>query len=82
MCRNRVFGRLRALAAAGLALTTLAVGCQAAELPSQVKTVKPPEAAAAKKCNIGGLVGVVAANGVCVRLSGSVSAVFGGGQLK
>ena len=83
MCRNRVpFGRLRAFAAAGLAISALTVGCQAAELPSQARKAKPPETAAAKKCNIGGLAGVVAANGVCVRLSGSISASFGAAQLK
>jgi hypothetical protein len=75
-------GRLRAFAAAGLALSALAVGCDAAELPSQAKKAKPQEAAAAKKCNIGGLTGIVAANGVCVRLSGSVSGGVGAGQLK
>ncbi len=65
-----------------LALSALTVGCQAAELPSQARKAKPPETAAAKKCNIGGIAGVVAANGVCVRLSGSISASFGAAQLK
>jgi hypothetical protein len=52
----------------------------AAELPSQMKNVRPPEAL--KHCNIGGSVGVLAANGVCVRVSGYASAAVGGGQVK
>ena len=89
MGRNRVsFGRRRAaLAAAGLAVGAmavgaLAVGCDAAELPSQARKAKPQEAAAARKCNVGGITGIVAANGVCVRLSGSVTAGVGAGSLK
>jgi hypothetical protein len=56
-----------------------AVAAQAAELPSQHHTDK---AEAAKKCNVAGFPGVLASNGVCVRLSGYVSSQFGGGQLK
>jgi hypothetical protein len=52
----------------------------AAELPSQMKKAKPPEAS--KHCNVGGSVGVLAASGVCVRVSGSISAAVGGGQVK
>ena len=50
---------------------------RAAELPSQYnqhKKSKPPEAA--KHCNVGGSAGVMAANGVCVKLSGFVSTGF------
>ena len=69
-----------------LAFAVLALGVSAAtgaELPSQVKSAKPPEhAQRVKKCNIGGVAGVVAADGVCMRLSGSISAGFGAGQIK
>jgi hypothetical protein len=69
-----------------LAFAVLALGAAAAEgaeLPSQVKSAKPPEHAQnLKKCNIGGNPGFVTADGVCVRISGSVSAGFGGGQIK
>jgi hypothetical protein len=59
-----------------------AAAAQAAELPSQHHTDKPKQAEAAKKCNVAGFPGVLASNGVCVRLSGYVSSQFGGGQLK
>lgn len=69
-----------------LAFVVLAVGASAAagaELPAQVKSSKPPEhAQPVKKCNIGGIAGFVAANGVCVRISGSVSTGFAAGQIK
>jgi hypothetical protein len=54
----------------------------AAELPSQRHSDKPSHAEALKKCNVAGSPGVLAGNGVCVRLSGYVAAQFGGGQLK
>jgi hypothetical protein len=54
----------------------------AAELPSQHHTDKMKGAEGAKKCNVAGSPGVVAGNGVCVRLSGYVASQFGGGQLK
>ncbi len=69
-----------------LAFAVLVLGVSAAEgaeLPSRVKSAKPPEhAQPLKKCNIGGNAGVLAANGVCVRLSGSISAGFSAGQIK
>jgi hypothetical protein len=69
-----------------LAFAVLALGVSTAagaELPSQAKSAKPPEhAQPVRKCNIGGVTGVVAADGVCVRLSGSVSAGFSAGQIK
>lgn len=68
-----------------LAFAILALGVSAAEgaeLPSQARKAKPPEAAHAKACNIGGMTGFIAANGVCVRVSGSVSAWFSAGQIK
>jgi hypothetical protein len=52
----------------------------AAELPTQTKKPKPADAM--KHCNIAGSVGVLAANGVCVKLSGYVSAGFNAGQVK
>ncbi len=72
--------RFRTLAFAALALGAFALAGKAAELPSTPKKAKPPEGA--KKCDIGGMPGVLAANGVCVRLSGYVSAAVGGGNVK
>jgi hypothetical protein len=64
------------------ALLGAALG-QAAELPSQRgQSDKPKKAEPAKACIVAGSPGVLAANGVCVRLSGYVSSQFGGGQLK
>ncbi len=69
------------LALAALASFPCAGG--AAELPSQAKKPKPPETArAVETCNIGGVVGVVAANGVCVRLSGYISVGVAAGTVK
>jgi hypothetical protein len=56
---------------------------QAAELPAQsAQSKKPKQAEAVKHCDIAGLPGVVAANGVCVRMSGYISSEFRAGQLK
>jgi hypothetical protein len=64
------------------ALLGVAIG-QAAELPSQRgQSDKPKKAEPAKACNVAGNPGVLAPNGVCVRLSGYVSSQFGGTQLK
>jgi hypothetical protein len=64
-----------------MAALTLAGSVAGAELPSQNnKKTKPPEAV--KHCNIAGYPGVQAANGVCVRLSGYISAGFNAGQIK
>ena len=55
---------------------------QAAELPSQRgQTNKPKKAEPARTCDIAGNPGVLAANGVCVRLSGYISSQFTAGQL-
>jgi hypothetical protein len=70
----------RPIALAILAVLALPAALSAAELPSQNKKPKLPEAA--KHCNIAGSPGVLAANGVCVRLSGYVSTQFSAGQLK
>jgi hypothetical protein len=67
----------------GCALTAsflVANAARAAELPAQSKN--PTKAEPAKKCDIAGNPGVLAANGICVRLSGYVSSQFSGGQLK
>jgi hypothetical protein len=69
----------------GFALIAALVGAtavQAAELPSQHHIDKSKNAEAAKKCNVAGSTGVVAGNGVCVKLSGYVTSQFGAGQLK
>jgi hypothetical protein len=65
-----------ALAAAVLGATA----GQAAELPAQSKN--PTKAEPAKKCDIAGNPGVLAANGVCVRLSGYISSQVSGGNLR
>ena len=55
---------------------------QAAELPSQrAQTNKPKQAEPARTCNVAGKPGILAANGVCVRLSGYISSQFSAGQL-
>ncbi len=60
-----------------------ALASQAAELPSQRgQAHKQKQTEAAKTCNIAGEPGVLAANGVCVRLSGYVSSQVSAGQLK
>jgi hypothetical protein len=60
-----------------------AAAAQAAELPSQRgQNHKAKETQGAKTCNIAGAPGVLAANGVCIRLSGYVSSQFSAGQLK
>jgi hypothetical protein len=63
-----------------VAAATLVTSVAAAELPSQGKKAKSPEAL--KHCNIAGSPGVLAASGVCVRLSGYISAGFNAGQIK
>jgi hypothetical protein len=74
--------RRRVAFALAAALLGAAVG-QAAELPSQRgQSDKPKKAEPAKACNVAGNPGVLAPNGVCVRLSGYVSSQFGGTQLK
>ena len=65
------------------ALTAAVFGAtagQAAELPAQSK--KPTKTEAVKKCDIAGNPGVLAANGVCVRLSGYISSQVSGGNLR
>lgn len=59
---------------------TAAAPVPAAELPAQAKKSKPIEAA--RKCNIGGVPGVLAANNVCMKTSGFVSVGFTARQIK
>jgi len=69
----------------GFALVAALLGAtaaHAAELPSQHHTDKTREAEAAKKCNVAGSPGILAGDGVCVRLSGYVTSQFGAGQPK
>ena len=70
--RTLAFTLLAALASASCAV--------AAELPSQNKKPKPPEAV--KHCDVAGSPGVLAANGVCIRISGSISAGVNAQQVK
>jgi hypothetical protein len=66
----------------GAALFGASAG-QAAELPSQRGHAnKPRQAEPARKCDIAGSPGVLAANNVCVKFSGYVSSEFSAGQLK
>ena len=76
MCLKRV------RAAAALALILAAEMGFAAELPAEVKKAKPAAAGSLPKCNIAGVAGVMAANGVCVRLGGSISAGVAAGKLR
>jgi hypothetical protein len=69
----------RCLACALAAALLAATAGQAAELPAQNK--KPTKAEPAKTCDIAGHPGVLAASGVCVRLSGYISSQFTAGQL-
>ena len=63
----------------GLAALVPTTCASAAELPTQVKKASPE---AVQKCNIGGIPGVLAGNGVCVKVSGYISTQFEGGQIK
>src|SRR5208337_3179963 len=65
MCPKGVrMRRAQTLAFAALFLAAFANPGQSAELPSQAKKAAAPEpATTAKKCNIGGVAGVLAANG-------------------
>jgi hypothetical protein len=72
--------RWTALALAASLLSSAAG--QAAELPSQRgQANKPRKAEPARTCDIAGNPGVLAANGVCVKVSGYISSQFSAGQL-
>lgn len=64
--------------AALVAVLALTAASPAAELPTQKGADKTKSGAAAplEKCNIGGIAGVLAPNGVCVRISGYISSSF------
>ena len=70
----------RSIALAVLATLASLTAASAAELPSQYKKSKAQ--ATAKHCNVAGSPGLMAANGVCVRLSGYVSTEFNAGRVK
>jgi hypothetical protein len=60
-----------------------AIAGQAAELPAQnTQSKKPKQAEPVKHCDIAGSPGIVAATGVCVRMSGYISTGVSAGQLK
>ncbi len=67
---------VRLLAAA--AVLVAAAGARAAELPN-MKAPPPPRA---RPCNIGGMVGVLAAGGVCVKIGGYVTGGVQMGNVK
>jgi len=67
---------LRHAAAALAAVLIVASPCLAAELPS-AKKEKAARSEPAKKCNIGGVSGVLGADGLCLRMGGYVSATVG-----
>jgi hypothetical protein len=65
------------------ALAAMLMGASAAaaaELPSQNRKPRPSEAV--KHCDIAGSPGVLAANGVCVKISGYVAAGVSAGRAK
>ncbi len=70
----------RPIAFAILAVLALPAALSAAELPQQYKKPKHPEAAT--HCNVAGSPGVLAPNGVCVKISGYISTGFEFGRLK
>ncbi len=71
-------GRPIVLAVVAMLMGMRAAG--AAKLPSQNKKPKPAETA--KHCDVGGSPGVLAANGVCVRITGYISTGVNAGQVK
>lgn len=82
MCSKRDAARRLAVFAA-VALAASVSFARAAELPSQDKKGKPEAAPHAQKtCNVGGVSGVLGADGVCVKLSGYVSTGVAAGSLK
>ena len=60
-----------------------AIAGQAAELPVQnAQNKKPKQAEPVRHCDVAGSPGILAANGVCVRMSGYISSGVGAGRLK
>ena len=60
-----------------------AIAGQAAELPAQnAQSKTPKQAEPVRHCDIAGSPGILAATGVCVRMSGYISSGFSAGQLK
>jgi hypothetical protein len=62
------------------AALTFVSAANCAELPAQPKKPKQPETA--KHCDIAGSPGILSPGGICVRMSGYISAGFGGSQLR
>ncbi len=74
---------VRRWVAFALAAVLVGAAAQAAELPSQRgQTTKSKKAEYVTPCNVAGSPGVLAADGVCVRISGYISSQFTAGQLK
>jgi hypothetical protein len=60
-----------------------AIAGQAAELPAQnAQRKKPKQAEAVRRCDIAGSPGILAPDGVCVRMSGNISTGVSTGQLR
>jgi hypothetical protein len=74
-----IIRRFGAIALAGVVL--VATAAQGAELPSRRHQDKSKKQYVTP-CNVAGSAGVLAADGVCVRLSGYVSSSVSGGQLR
>ncbi len=73
----------RCLAFALVAALLGAVAGHAAELPAQnAQNKKPKQPEPVRHCDVAGSPGILAANGVCVRMSGYISTGVGAGQLK
>ena len=67
--------------ACALAAALLAASRRAGGRNCPPENKKPTKAEPAKTCDVAGNPGVLAANGVCVRLSGYISSQFSGGNL-
>jgi hypothetical protein len=61
-----------------LAITATSIVATAAELP----TMRSAQSKRAQTCHVGGMTGVIAAGGVCIKVSGSVTAGVDMGSLK
>ena len=72
------------IVAAIATVLALAGAAHGAELPAQkgADKTKSGTAEPLKKCNIGGIAGVLGPNGVCVRLSGYISSGFNFGNVR
>jgi hypothetical protein len=71
-------GLMRRLALVGALSVIGAVIAQSAELP----TMRAAPAKRAQTCHVGGMEGVLTAGGLCVKISGSITAGVDVGNLK